>query len=150
MIDIFKAGGELSIAELALEFDINENLIRNKITYVRKWLRKEGLFLANTGNGNTMGKYMLVNDSNVSQESSRRYSLIKNHFNNVQDLIITGIEQYKDDPSILNHLEELVLSIQESQITQRRRLLKIPNLTPYHANSNDPTPQDQARPKSTS
>lgn len=123
LVDLMKSGAEMDIEELAEYFNTTPTLTRCILAAARKWLAKEDLFISNDGNGKTRGKYKLMSEDDVSAESSRRYNLIGTHFNNVQDLITSGMEQYGDNPEIASHLENLILTIQEQQISHRRRLL---------------------------
>lgn len=124
LVNIFKAGAELTVDEVTQRMGYTQKSTRVMIAAAAKWLRKEGLFLANVGGGyQTQGKYKIMDESTVSGEANRRYNLIATHFDNVQDLIVSGVEEYGDNPEIAQYLEEILLTLQESQISHKRRLL---------------------------
>jgi len=148
LFDIFKSGARLSTLEIG-QLLWPQYTDRHRITHavgqqvsmVRKWLRRENEFL-----GIIDGKYQIINESTYSREAERRHSGISGHFNNVQDLIVSGVEKHRHNVQLSSQLELLMLNLQDIQSSHRRRLLTNPSNNEV-PDQNSAVEQDQARPE---
>ena len=147
LLEIFKTGAKLSsneIMDLYWPGYTDKYSTRGKTAQIirgcRTWLRRENKFL-----GIIDGRYQVIDESTYSREANRRYTGIAKHFNNVNDLIISGIEQYKDNTELANQLELLILNLQDINNSHRRRLL---NPSSDVSNQDSQTQPDQTGPGS--